>query len=160
MTPATSLLRERDVDERQPILIRLLIGVGLPLAGAATVAGTFLDKAILICAGWLGVFVLTLLFMQPVIGIALMTGAFLMAAYPTTLQTLGALTVNNLLGACLLLLLIFQIVEHRDFSFLKNKQLRVLAIIGLILAFGEFHSDWLFPMLGQTVGKTNRSPTR
>ena len=151
---ATSLVRERALEERQPLLIRLVIAVGLPFVGAATVAGTFLDKEILICAGWLGVFVVTFLFIEPVIGIALMTGAFLMAAYPTTLQTLGALTVNNLLGLCLLVLMVLEIIETRDFSFLKNKQLRVFAVIGLLLAFGEMHSDWLFPLLEQTVGKT------
>jgi hypothetical protein len=151
---STATSRERAIEERQPLPLRLVIAVGLPLAGAATVAGTFLDKEILICAGWLGVFAVTLLFIQPVIGIALMTGAFLMAAYPTTLQTLGALTINNLLGLCLLVLMLAEIIGTRDFSFLKNRQLRVLAVIGLILAFGEMHSDWLFPLLQQTVGKT------
>jgi hypothetical protein len=146
--------RRSDPDERQPLLIRVVIAVGLPLAGAVTVAGTYLGKEIIICAGWIGVFVTTFLFAQPVIGIALMTAAFLMAAYPTLLQTLGALTLNNLLGLCLLVLLVLRIVETHDFSFLKNRQLRVFAVIGLLLAFGSVHSDWLFPMLQQTVGKT------
>jgi len=39
-----------------PALVRIAVAVGLPLAGAVTVAGTFLGKEILVGAGWLGVF--------------------------------------------------------------------------------------------------------
>jgi hypothetical protein len=137
-----------------PTLLRVLIAVGLPMAGAATVAGTYLGKEIILCAGWIAIFVTTFLFAQPVIGIALMTGAFLMAAYPTTLlQSLGVLTVNNLLGICLLGLMALRIVETRDFSFLRNRQVRILVVIGLLLFIGTVHSDWIFPTLQQTVGK-------
>src|SRR5215813_6933850 len=108
-----------------PALLRVAIAVGLPMAGAATVAGTFLGKEIFLFAGWMAVFVTTFLLAQPVIGIALMTAAFLMAAYPTLLQTLGALTVNNLLGVFLLALMGLRIIESRDFSFLRNKQVRI-----------------------------------
>ena len=137
-----------------PTLLRVAIAVGLPMAGAATVAGTYLGKEILLCAGWLAIAVTTFLFAQPVIGISLMTGAFLMAAYPTLLQSLGALTVNNLLGVCLLGLMALRIIEERDFSFLKNKQIRVFAVIGFFLLVGTVHSDIIFPTLQQTVGKT------
>src|SRR5262245_24951917 len=116
-----------------PTLLRVAIAVGLPMAGAATVAGAYPGQEILLCAGWLALAVTTFLFAQPVIGISLMTGAFLMAAYPTLLQSLGALTVNNLLGVCLLALMALRIVEERDFSFLKNKQVRVFAVIGFFL---------------------------
>jgi hypothetical protein len=148
------LTRQHDRGEEMPALLRVAIACGLPLAGAATVAGTYLGKEILVCAGWIAVFVTTLLFAQPVVGIALMTGAFLMAAYPTLLQTLGALTLNNLLGLCLLVLLVLRIVETHDFSFLRNRQVRILGAIGLLLLFGTMHSDWIFPTLQQTVGKT------
>jgi hypothetical protein len=137
-----------------PTLLRVLIAVGLPMAGAATVAGTYLGKEIILCAGWIAIFVTTFLFAQPVIGIGLMTAAFLMAAYPTLLQALGVLTVNNLLGLCLLGLMALRIVETRDFSFFRNKQVRILALIGVLLFIGTLHSDVIFPTLQQTVGKT------
>src|SRR5215470_9471271 len=105
-----------------PTLLRVLIAVGLPMAGAATVAGTYLGKEIILCAGWMAIFVTTFMFAQPVIGIALMTAAFLMAAYPTLLQSLGVLTVNNLLGVFLVVLMGLRILETRDFSFLRNRQ--------------------------------------
>src|SRR5262245_52640945 len=102
--PVTAPQREASSDI--PVLLRVLIAVGLPMACAATVAGTFLGKEILLCAGWIALSVTAFLFAQPVIGISMMTGAFLMAAYPTLLQSLGMLTVNNLLGVCLLGLMV------------------------------------------------------
>jgi hypothetical protein len=139
---------------QMPALLRLAIAVGLPMAGAATVAGTYLGKELILCAAWLAIFVTTFLLAQPVIGIALMTAAFLMAAYPTILQALGVLTVNNLLGVFLLALMALRIVETRDFSFLRNRQVRVLAVIGVLLLIGTYYSDWIFPTLQRTVGKT------
>src|SRR5262249_19247616 len=45
-------------------------------------------------------------------------------------------------------------LETRNFSFLRNRQLRLFALIGLLLLVGTFHSQSLFPTLQTTVGKT------
>jgi len=150
--PVTATHRDRMGDI--PLLLRVLIAIGLPMAGAATVAGTFLGKEILLCAGWIALCVAAFLLVRPVIGIALMTFAFLMAAYPTMLQTLGFLTVNNLLGVCLAGLLVLHVVETRDFGFLRNRQVRILTIIGVLFIIGTAHSASIFPTLQETVGKT------
>jgi O-antigen ligase len=136
-----------------PRALRVAIGLGLPMAAAMTVAGTYVGKEILICAAWLALSVVGMLFYRPVVGIAMMTAAFLLAAYPTLLQALGMLTVNNLLGICFLLLLGLHVVEKRDFSFLSNRQVQVLLVIGGLLILGSMHADWLFPTLGKTVGR-------
>jgi hypothetical protein len=47
-----------------------------------------------------------------------------------------------------------EIVETRDFSFLRNRQVRVLAFIGVLLLIGTWHSTVLFPTLQASVGKT------
>src|SRR5262245_12112317 len=88
-----------------PLLIRIAIAVGLPVVAAGTILGTFTGHEVIVAAGWIALGVSGLLFIRPVIGIAAMTVLFLMAAYPTPLQDLGFLTVNNLLGVCLLVLL-------------------------------------------------------
>ena len=137
-----------------PQLLRLAIAVGLPLSGAATIVATYFNKEILLCAGWFAVCIATFLLAAPVIGISLMTGAFLMAAYPSALQALGALTVNNLLGVLLLVLMGLRIVATRDFSVLRTPQIRLLALIGVFFILGTFHSYNLFPTLQATVGKT------
>jgi len=136
-----------------PRALRVAVALGFPMAGAMTVAGTYFGKEILICAGWLALSVIGALFVRPVVGISMMTSAFLLAAYPTLLQSLGMLTVNNLLGICFVVLLALHVVEKRDFSFLRNRQVAILCVIGLLLIFGAMHADWIFPTLGKTVGR-------
>jgi len=137
-----------------PALIRIAIALALPAFGAATVAGTLLGKEVIVTAGWLALAISGLLFIRPVIGVAVMTVLFLLAAYPTLLQALGFLTINNLLGLCLVVLLAARIIETRDFSFLRIRQVRILIVIGLLLLLGTYMAQIQFPMLQATVGKT------
>src|SRR5262245_10768697 len=143
--PVTAWPADRSTET--PRALRLAIGLGLPMAAAMTVAGTYFGKEILICAGWLALSVIGVLFYRPVVGIAMMTAAFLLAAYPTLLQSLGMLTVNNLLGICFVVLLGLHVIEKRDFSFLTNRQVLVFLVIGVLLIIGSIHSDYLFPTL-------------
>ena len=133
-------------------VIRVLLMLGVPMIGALTVLGTWLHNEIIVTAGWLAVSVVGFLLVRPVIGIAVMTGGFLLAAYPTPLQALGVLTINNLLGLCFLALLAFRVVETRDWSFLEIKQIRILLLIGMLLLIGTFVSAWTFPLLVESRG--------
>jgi len=90
---------------------------------------------------------------RPVVGVAVMTVAFLLAAYPTLFQALGVLTLNNLLGLGLAILLGIRILETRDLSFLRIKQVRILMFIGLLLFIGTYVADWQFPLLQASRGK-------
>src|SRR5262245_25536681 len=101
--PATSVTTRPSGDT--PFLLRAATAVALPVIGAGTVAGTLLGKEVIVTAAWLAIAVVGVLFVWPVVGVAVMTVAFLLAAYPTVFQALGVITVNNLLGLCLLLLL-------------------------------------------------------
>src|SRR5215468_7773310 len=150
--PATSVSSRTAAGN--PRLIRIAIALALPAFGAATVAGTLLGKEVIVTAGWLAVAISGLLFIRPVIGVAVMTVLFLLAAYPTLLQALGFLTINNLLGLCLVVLLAARIIETRDFSFLRIRQVRILIVIGLLLLLGTYMAGIQFPMLQETVGKT------
>ena len=124
------------------------------MAAAATVVGTYAGMEILICAGWVALSVVGMLFYRPVIGISTMTAAFLLSAYPTLLQSLGMLTLNNLLGICFVVLLALHVLETRDLAFLRNRQVQLYLVIGALLIIGSMHATWLFPTLGKTVGKT------
>ena len=150
--PATSVSSRTAAGN--PRLIRIAIALALPAFGAATVAGTLLGKEVIVTAGWLALAISGLLFIRPVVGVAVMTVLFLLAAYPTLLQALGFLTINNLLGLCLVALLVARVIETRDFSFLKIRQVRILAVIGLLLLLGTYIATINFPMLQATVGKT------
>jgi hypothetical protein len=136
-----------------PAVTRLAIALGLPMVAAMVVLGTYLNKEILVTAGLIALSLGGVLFIRPVIGIAVMSAAFLLAAYPGALQALGSLTINNLLGVCFVALLGLHIIETRDWSFAKNRQLRILAFIGILLIIGTFVSDWQFPLLQATRGK-------
>src|SRR5262249_25108928 len=55
---------------------------------------------------------------------------------------------------CLVVLLAARIIETRDFSFLRVRQVRILIVIGLLLLLGTYMAEIQFPMLQATVGKT------
>ena len=146
-------LIERGPASSTPVLLRVALMLGVPFIGAITVAGTYLGKEIVITAAFVALSLGGFLFIRPVIGIAAMTGEFLLAAYPTLLQALGFLTINNLLGICFVVLVAGYILETRDLSFLKIKQIRILMFIGLLFWIGSMYSEVLFPMLVETRGK-------
>jgi hypothetical protein len=149
--PATSV--ESRPSGGTPVLLRAGIAVALPVIGAGTVAGTLLGKEVIVTAGFLALAVVGVLFVRPVVGVAVMTVAFLFAAYPTIFQALGVLTLNNLLGLGLLVLLCIRILETRDLSFLRIKQVRILMAIGVLLLIGTYVADWQFPLLQASRGK-------
>jgi O-antigen ligase len=149
--PATSVVSRPSGGT--PVLVRAAIAIALPVIGAGTVAGTLLGKEVIVTAGWLALAVVGLLFVRPVVGVAVMTVAFLLAAYPTLFQALGVLTLNNLLGLGLAVLLAIRILETRDLSFLRIKQVRILMFIGLLLFIGTYVAEWQFPLLQASRGK-------
>ena len=150
--PATSIpIRHTGSD---PVLIRIAIALALPLLAAGTILGIFTNHEFIVTAGWLALTLSGVLFVRPVVGIAAMTVLFLLAAYPTPLQDLGVLTVNNLLGLCFVVLLAARIIETRDFSFLRVRQVRILMGIGVLLLIGTYVAEWQFPLLEASVGKT------
>lgn len=136
-----------------PRALRVALALAIPVAAALTVVGTYLGKEIVIFAGWVGLLVAALLFVRPVIGLSAMTTVYLFSAYPTILQELGFLTINNLLGACFAVLLIAHVLDTRDLSFLRVPQVLVLVVIGLVLLVATTHSDAIFPLLQQSRGR-------
>jgi O-antigen ligase/polysaccharide polymerase Wzy-like membrane protein len=130
-----------------PAVFRLLLALALPAMAGLTVIGTFLGGEVVVAALWVSLVLGGFLFIQPVIGIAAMTAVYLLTAYPTILQSLGFLTVNNLLGLCFAVLLAQRILESRDFSWMRVPQFQLLALIGVILVLGTFYADVQFPLL-------------
>jgi hypothetical protein len=96
------------------------------------------------------------LFVRPVVGLSIMTTAYLLSAYPTVLQDLGLLSVNNLLGVCFVVLLLAQVLETRELSFLTRPQVLLLAVIGLIFLAATLHATALYPTLevSRATGRT------
>jgi O-antigen ligase len=130
-----------------PVGVRLAIALAVPIAGAVTVAGIYLSKEIIVVAAWLALCLVGLVLSKPVIGVVVMTAGFLLAAYPTALQTLGVLTVANLLGVCLALMIVVHVLGTRDISFVKHRQVLVFAAIGVLLLLGTIYAEAAFPLL-------------
>src|SRR5712691_625276 len=84
-----------------PVGLRVAIVLALPVIGAISVTGIYLDKEVLVAAAWVAFGIAALVFIQPLVGVGAMTATFMLVAYPTVLQMLGFLTINNLLGLCL-----------------------------------------------------------
>jgi hypothetical protein len=149
--PAASTTRRRTGPT--PVALRLALALALPFIAALTVAGTYIGKEVLVAAAWVAFALLGTLLVNPVIGVVGMSGMFLLAAYPTLLQSLGFLTLNNLLGLGLLVLLVARILETRDLSFLKNPQVLLLVAIGFVFMAATYHADVVFPLLQASRGK-------
>jgi hypothetical protein len=135
-----------------PPVIWLLIALGLPVLGAVTVAGVYLNHEVIVAAAWVAFGVAACVFVKPVVGVIAMTAGFLLAAYPTGLQDLGVLTINNLLGVCLSVALASYVITTRDLSFLTRRQVLVLAALGIILLLSTAHASVIFPNMKPSQG--------
>jgi hypothetical protein len=135
-----------------PIGLRVAITLAVPVVGAISVAGIYLSQEVLVAAAWLALTVAALVFVQPLVGLAAMTATFMLVAYPTVLQTLGVLTLNNLFGVCLAVVLVAHVLGTRDLSVLRIPQVLLFAAIGILLLLSTAHADVIFPLLQQSQG--------
>ena len=122
-----------------------LLALGLPFVGAVTVTGIYLNKEVVVAAAWVAFAVAGAILFDPLVGVIAMAGGFLLAAYPTVLQDLGVLTINNLLGLVLAVALVAYVLSSRDLSFLLVRQVLILAAIGGLILLSMAHSDAIFP---------------
>ncbi len=132
---------------------RLLGLLGLMLLGVllvvATNAGQEAVAVALIVASMLLVVVVAL----PEVGILLLLTNYLFASYPTPIRGGGLLTINNVLGVILAVILLAELAQRPDFWFLRARQVQLFVVIGVVFLFGTFASYWTFPDLRITWGK-------
>jgi O-antigen ligase len=140
----------------------LLIALGLPFIGAVTVTGIYLNKEVIVAAAWVAFSIAASVLFEPVIGVVTMAGVFLLAAYPTVLQDLGFLTINNLLGLVLLVCLLSYVIRSRDLSYLTIRQILLLLAIGILLVLSTLHANVLFPNMqpSQSLGVKGKALDR
>lgn len=125
-----------------------LAGLGVLLA-VATNAGQEATAIALIVASMLLVVVLA----RPEIGILLLLTNYLFASYPTPIRGGGLLTINNVLGIILSIILLAELSQRPDFWFARTRQVQLFVAIGIVMLFGTFASYWTFPDLRITWGK-------
>lgn len=125
-----------------------LVVLGVLLA-VGTLAGQEATAIALIVASMLLVVVVA----RPQVGILLLLVNYIVASYPTPIRGAGLLTINNVLGIILAILLIAELVQRPDFWFVRTKQVKIYAAIGIVMLVGTFVSYWNFPGLRVTWGK-------
>ena len=135
-----------------PAGMSFLLALGLPFVGAVTVTGIYLNKEVVVAAAWVAFAVAGAVLFDPLVGVIAMSGGFLLAAYPTVLQDLGVLTINNLLGVVLAVALVAYVLSSRDLSFLLVRQVLVLAAIGVLILLSTAHSQVIFPNMQPSHG--------
>ncbi len=127
--------------------------VGLAALGVvlilATNAGQEATAIALIVASMLLVVVVA----RPEVGILLLLTNYLFASYPTPIRGGGLLTINNVLGIILAVILLAELAQRPDFWFVRARQVQLFVAIGVVLLFGTFASYWTFPDLHITWGK-------
>ena len=135
-----------------PATVRVAIILALPMVGAVGVAGIYLNKEVLVAAAWIALGLGGLVFVRPLVGVGIMTAMFMLAAYPTLLADLGFLTINNLIGLCLAVVLLAQITSARDLSMFKPLPIILLTFIGIMLVIATAHSKFAFPTMRVSQG--------
>jgi O-antigen ligase len=128
--------------------VAALIALGAMLA-FGTLAGQEATALALIVASMMLVVVVA----RPPVGILLLLTNYLFASYPTPIRGGGLLTINNVLGIILAVILMAELTQRPDFWFMRTRQVHLFIAIGIVLWVGTFVSYWQFPDLRVTWGK-------
>jgi O-antigen ligase len=125
-----------------------LIGLGALLV-IATYSGLEATAIGVMVAGA----VLVTVVVQPAIGILMLMANFLVASYPSPIRGEGLLTINNILGIILSVLLVAQLAQRPDLWFMRVRQLWVFVAIGAVFVVSTIVSNHNFPNLQITAGR-------
>jgi hypothetical protein len=131
----------------------ILGAVGLVVLGAMLAVGTYAGQEATALALIVASMMLVVVVARPPVGILLLLTNYLFASYPTPIRGGGLLTINNVLGIILAVILMAELTQRPDFWFMRTRQVHLFIAIGIVLLFGTFVSYWQFPDLRVTWGK-------
>lgn len=121
-----------------------LAGLGVA-AVALGLAAMLDDRAVFVGAAFVVmIFGGTLVLYRPHLGVLVIMSTMLMS-YPDALKGVGPFTINNILGAILLTLLVFETYRTHDYWFLREPEIRVLLIISFWMIAIALISDLYLP---------------
>jgi O-antigen ligase len=131
-----------------------LIGIAGIVAGL--VAATYANRELTMLGMLVAVAVLSAVVVKPQTGILLLMANFVVASYPSPLRGEGLLTINNMLGILLSVLLVARLAQQSDLSFLRIRQLHVFVAIGIVFTLSTIAASYEFPDLRQEQGRLLR----
>lgn len=119
---------------------------GLGIAAVALgIAALVDDRAVFLGAALVvAIFGGALVFYKPHIGVLVIMSTMLMS-YPDALKGVGPFTINNMLGAILLTLLVFETYRNHDYWFLREPEIRLLIVISAWMIAIALISDLYLP---------------
>jgi len=109
------------------------VGAVVVLVVAASVVADPLIGALALF-GLIGALVIS---SRPAYAVTLLLGSFLVT-YPWWLQGRGSLTLNNVLGAWLAVLMVYRIYRSGDWSFARNRELQLMTAIAFVFLLSRF----------------------
>jgi len=121
------------------------------------VAATYANRELTMLGMLVAAAVLSAVVVKPQIGILLLMANFVIASYPSPLRGEGLLTINNILGILLSVLLVAQLAQRSDLSFLRVRQLQVFVAIGIVFTLSTIAASYEFPDLRQEQGRLLRN---
>lgn len=127
--------------------------VGLLAVGASLTVATYANLEASVLGMLIAGVVLAIVVAKPEVGIFLLMTNFLIASYPSPIRGEGLLTINNILGIILSVLLVAQLAQRPDFWFLRLKQVHVFLAIGAVFVLSTVAASYQFPDLRATRGK-------
>lgn len=131
-----------------------VLGLGaLGALGVLLAIGTYAGQEATAVALIVASMLLVVVVARPQVGILMLLTNYLFASYPTPIRGGGLLTINNVLGVILVVILMAELTQQPDFWFLRTRQVALFVAIGIVLLVGTFASYWTFPDLRVTWGK-------
>ena len=121
-------IARRDRDE--PVSTGLRSGVAFVALALLAIAADLMIGTGAWFFAVVGSALLALVVTRPFVGIAVLMSSF-MIEYPKALQGTGFLTINNVLGLVLLVLLTQRVYATQDRWFTSNREVRLLLLIGI-----------------------------
>jgi len=148
MTASSLPVRHGTLQRKTAPIARIPVWVvgGLVLAALALGVAAFTnDTAVLLGAAVMVILIgAALVLYKPHVGVLVIMSTMLMS-YPEALRGVGPLTINNLLGVALALVLAFQVYRSHDYWFLREPEVRILITIAAWLIAIYLTSDLLLP---------------
>jgi len=124
-----------------------LIFVGYLLAVSAALGGAaYYGRPALLFALGAGAGCFFLVMSRPHLGVMILITTMLLS-YPEALRGRGFLTINNLLGAILALVLVLRTALDHDFWFFHSREIRILILVGLVFLLSTLLAEVMLPEL-------------
>ncbi len=127
--------------------------IGIACLGVALIFATYAGREATLLGMIVAAGLLSVVIVKPEIGVLILMTNYLIASYPTPLRGQGLLTINNLLGIIMAVILVAQLAQKPDFWFLRVRGLQIFILIGVVFILSTIASGYHFPDLRVTSGR-------